>query len=160
MGFNVPLSAIQKEGGVFKSKINIVKGVLADAEGEHRWRGWWVGRHWWIWSFRWCEGSRGFWKSVVNMSFSWVVWWAVTAQWLARLLEKSQTTFAQSRLLSVSTSSKFIGLEESRSRHLSIFQVLKSLGLGILCILRLADSLSIHHLNYQYYFDSIWSNHE
>ena len=36
MGVNVPVSAIQKEGGVFNSKINIVKGALDDAKGHHR----------------------------------------------------------------------------------------------------------------------------
>ena len=34
-GVNDPVSAIQKEVGVFKSKINIVKGALADADGDH-----------------------------------------------------------------------------------------------------------------------------
>ena len=36
MGVNVPVSAIQKEGGVFKRKINIVKGALDDARGYQR----------------------------------------------------------------------------------------------------------------------------
>ena len=54
------------------------------------------------------------------------------------------TTFGQSRLVSVSTPFKFLGLEESRSRHLSKFPVSKSLGLDIFCFLSLADSLSLY----------------
>ena len=56
------------------------------------------------------------------------------------------TTFTQSRLVSVSTSSKFLGLEESRSRHISKFMVSKSLGLDIFCFLSLADSISMYHI--------------
>jgi hypothetical protein len=64
-------------------------------------------------------------------------------------------TFAQSRLVSVSTSSKFLGLEESRSGHISKFMVSKSLGLDIFCFLSLTDSISMYHIKYQYYFTSI-----
>ena len=67
-------------------------------------------------------------------------------------------TFAQSRLVSVSTPSKLLSLEKSWSRHLSKFPVSKSLGLNIFCFLSLADS--IYYMNYQNYFSSIWSNHE
>jgi len=42
------------------------------------------------------------------------------------------TSLAQSRLVSVSTSSKFPSLDESRSRHPANFQVSMSLGLDIL----------------------------
>ena len=41
------------------------------------------------------------------------------------------TTFAQSRLVSVLTSSKLLGLEEFWSRHLSKYLVSESLGLNL-----------------------------
>ena len=61
------------------------------------------------------------------------------------------TAFAQSRVVSVSTSFKFLGLKEYQSRHLSKLPVSKSLGLDNFCFLSLADSLSIFYMDYQYY---------
>ena len=60
----------------------------------------------------------------------------------------SETTFVQSPPVSVLTSSKFIGLEESLSRRLSKCQVSKSIGVAILGFLSVADLLSIYYMDY------------
>ena len=67
------------------------------------------------------------------------------------------TTFARSWGVSVLTPFKFLGLEESRSRH--IYLVLKSLGVDNFCYLSLTYSLSIIYMKYQQYLTYIWSNY-
>ena len=57
------------------------------------------------------------------------------------------TTFAHSWLVSVSTSSKLFGQEDSQP--LSKFHISKSLSLEIFCFLSLADTLSTYYMDYQ-----------
>ena len=69
---------------------------------------------------------------------------------ISETLEKVSvsTTFAQSRLVSVSTSFKILGLKESRSLQPSKLLVSRSLGLDIFCFLSVAVSESIWFMDY------------
>ena len=69
---------------------------------------------------------------------------------ISKTLEKVLvlTTFAQSQLVLVLTSFKFLGLEESRSRHISKLLVLIGLGLDNFCLVSAGLGLDILQISW------------